>query len=330
MFDRRGHFVRRITEECWGFDVYEPDKLILVAYRKSIKVYNFDGEIIHKKIPLNTETEGIGNFIAAIDSSLIALSIWNHGHESDRLVIIRTDGSIVNTFPNYEKFQSQNPPLVNASRFHRTLFRYQDQIRFHPYYSDTLFTLSNGRLTPVFIEQKLSKVSLERRLEYLGDIDTFERYCQENEAYATRFFESSRFMMVIYNMAQIDQTLPNYLLYDKQTSTLFNYKQQLNFDTGSLHYGIFNDLDGGLPFNPTNISGDFLIESYSAANFIRDYTVGRNLKSCNPDGSICTIQHYDIKSNRFSDNNRQTVIKHIAYRLKTDDNPVLIIAQLKK
>jgi hypothetical protein len=189
-----GEFLQKITGECWGFDVLASERLIYVAYKKNIQ---------------------------AIDTSKIALSIWNNGIESNRLVIIKTDGRIVKAFPNHEKFQSGRSPLVSASRFHRSLFRYNDKIRYHPYYSDSLFSLVNEQLCPIFIENKIFKAPLQYRLEYLGDNEEFKEYCLKNNAYATRFFETSRFLLVTYNLGHIFQILLNYLLYDKHFTMNF-------------------------------------------------------------------------------------------------------------
>ncbi|MDR1096853.1 MAG: 6-bladed beta-propeller, partial [Tannerella sp.] len=299
MFTREGAFLRKITGECWGFDVQEAAERIYVACRNRIQVYDFSGNIIHARIPLDKETTGIGNFIAAIDTGKIAVSVWNRGVETNRLVIMKTDGSIVRAFPNHEKFRSLRTPVVSASRFHRTLFRYHDEIRYHPYYSDTLFSLSGERLEPVFVEHKIFKVPQAHRLEYLGDSQAFESYCIENDACATRFLETSRFMLVVYNMGRIFRTLPNYLLYDKQTAELYNYRQYMHFRNGRYHFGLFNDYDGGLPFNPEFTSGEYLIEACNAARFIRDYTNGREMMDCNKDSTVCTIRHYDIRSDRY-------------------------------
>jgi hypothetical protein len=329
MFTREGVFLRKITGECWGFDVLESAERIYVAYLDYIRTYDFLGNITNARIPLSDEIYSIGNFIAAIDTGKIALSVWNQGVESNRLVIIKTDGSIVKAFPNHEKFQGKRLPRVGASRFHRSLFRCHNEIRYHPYYSDTLFSLSGEQLKPVFVENKLFKVPQAYRLEYLGDDQEFKTYCSENSAYATRFFETSRFMLVIYNLGHIIMTLPNYLLYDKQTTELYNYRQQLIFRNGRYHFGFFNDYDGGLPFNPTFSSGEYLIEAYNAGRFVREYTGGRDL-DCDNDSTVCTVQHYDIRSDYYSSPSQKEILEQLSKRMTADDNPVLIVAKLKK
>jgi hypothetical protein len=311
IFNKNGGFVRTITDECWGFDVLSSKQWIYVAYKQEINIYDFGGDIIRRKIPLNNETVGIGNFIAAIDSTKIAVSVWNMGTNRNKLVIIDIKGKIIKEFPNHQKFHPERTPLVNASRFHRSLFRYHDEIRYHPYYCDTLFSLSNDQLKPIFIENKIFKVPLKYRLECLGNNSAFQKYCKENNAYTTRYLETSRFMIVIYNLGHISQTLPNYLLYDKHTKELYNYKQHLIFENDRFHFGFFNDYDGGLPFNPDYCSGEYLIGVYDVKQFINDYLYGRSLKNCNKETQICTINHYEIRSNCYSSISRQNGIDQL-------------------
>jgi hypothetical protein len=107
-------------------------------------------------------------------------------------------------------------------------------------------------------------------------------------------------MIVIYNLGHISQTLPNYLLYDKQTKELYNHKQRLIFENGRFHFGFFNDYDGGLPFNPDYCSDEYLIGVYDANLFRNDYLHGVDMKSCDEKTQICTLKHYEIRSNCYS------------------------------
>ena len=329
MFQKDGSYLRTISTSCWGFDILRKNQFIFVADGQKIVVYNYQGDKVQNDILLSQNMVGIGNFFLAIDSCTIALSIWNKGVEPERLMLMQTDGTIVKTFPNYEQFKPQRTPLVNASRFHRTLFRYHDSIRYHPYYADTLFTLSNDTLQPVFVEKKIKKVPLQYRLENLGDESAFRLYCHEHEAYTTRFFETSRYVFVIYNIGYITQTLPSYLLYDKITAQLYNYKQEFNFSIGSLHLGLYNDFDGGLPFNPEYLSDEYLIEAYSATKFIRDYNEGRSITECD-ENNICISKSYDMRSNRSNNLEQTKLLEDLLQKIKVGDNPVLIIAKLKE
>ena len=329
-FDRTGKFLRKISSDCWGFDILEDSKLMFIAKRRKIDIYDFSGERVHQSVRLGPELEGIGNFFAAIDSNTVAISIWNQGIEDNRLVIMSTDGNTLESFPNPEKFNSTSSPLISmaARHFNQTVSRFNNKVYYHPYYSDTLFLLSENKLEPIFIEKKIPKVPLEHRLEYTGNEKVFGDYCINNEKYTTRIFNSKRFYLVIYNLGQISMTLPNYLLYDKITETTYNYKQNLNFITGILHYGFYNDYDGGLAFNPSFFLDEFLIEAHNPLNFKNYYLNGRYIQDCDKNG-ICTTNHYQIKSDYCEHPERKTILENFIRLIREDSNPVLIIARLK-
>ncbi|WP_106828464.1 6-bladed beta-propeller [Parabacteroides pacaensis] len=159
MFTMKGKFIRKINDgltTCFGFDVLEKDHLIFVMSNKKIVIYDYEGKI-KKQIRINGDWGGIGYCIAGIDSSSVAISLWNNGIRTARLIILNTDGKIVKEFPNPETFQSPHLSVRNASAFQRSLFHYQDGIRYHPYYCDTLFTLTDNLLKPVFIEKNFLK-----------------------------------------------------------------------------------------------------------------------------------------------------------------------------
>jgi hypothetical protein len=118
-------------------------------------------------------------------------------------------------------------------------------------------------------------------------------------------------------------------LYDKQTSELYNYQQQFIFENGRYHFGFFNDYDGGLPFNPQYSSGEYLIEACNAENFAYDYTRGRDMKECNENGTFCKIQHYDIRSDRYSSIQRKNIIEQICKQITADSSTILIVAKTK-
>jgi hypothetical protein len=328
LFKQNGDFLRKVSDKCWSFDVLETEQLIYIAYQKHIDVYDFNANLILNKIPLNEEIESTGDFIAAIEADKIAVSTWNKETQQNRLLIIDTLGGTIAEFPDKQLFSSKNISQVNTSKFHCSLFRYNDEILYHPHYSDTLFLLSDNGLSPIFVENIISKVPLQQRLEYSDDIEKFEKYCIENKAYITCFFETGAFTFVVYRLGHLNRSLPNYLLYDKQTRKTYNYKQNLIFENGRLHFGFFNDYDGGLPFNPEYCSGEYLIEAYDAKLFISDYQHGMSLKSCSKNG-VCTVNHYEIKSNHYSSLKGKNIIEKLSTQIKPEDNPVLVVAKVK-
>ena len=91
-------------------------------------------------------------------------------------------------------------------------------------------------------------------MEYLN-------YCAENKKYAVRLFENNRYYIAEYLEGRSHNNLPNYLIYDKNDRKLNRVENNLfhGLETHQLHFGIFNDYDGGLAFTPVFQSGDYLI-----------------------------------------------------------------------
>lgn len=117
-------------------------------------------------------------------------------------------------------------------------------------------------LHPILIEQKISKVPLEKRIECAGgDMKEYLTYCAENKKYAVRVYENSRYYIAEYLEGKSLTKLPNYLVYDKMDGKLNIVESDLlhSLETHHLHLGIFNDYDGGLAFTPLCQTGDYLI-----------------------------------------------------------------------
>ncbi|MDR1097859.1 MAG: hypothetical protein LBL57_06990, partial [Tannerella sp.] len=68
----------------------------------------------------------------------------------------------------------------------------------------------------------------------------------------------------------------------------------------------------------------------NAARFIRDYTNGREMMDCNKDSTVCTIRHYDIRSDRYPTPARKDPPERLIRQITAADNPVLIVAKLKR
>ncbi|SHF34238.1 hypothetical protein SAMN05444349_11690 [Bacteroides faecichinchillae] len=136
----------------------------------------------------------------------------------------------------------------------RPLFHCSEGLRYHRCYGDTLFAIQpDMTLRPVLIEQKISKVPLDKRLESVGgDEIEYRQYCLDNKLYATWVFEDNHFFIVDYLIGKSWREFAscNYLVYDKKTGKLNRVENDFNaeYDTHNLHLGIFNDYDGGLAF----------------------------------------------------------------------------------
>jgi hypothetical protein len=284
IFDSKGNVKCEIPLQAGSFDV-SPDMQRLYTYQfltKEIRSYDFDGNNIWQtKVKYSDSKNELGFYgysFLSVNDTLFAISNINYGNNKDKLVFVNRHGRVVHNVMNNERFTPPNSVYSTNRGWQRLLFRDYYGICYHSSYDDTLFSIDAKTLeqSPIVIEQKLPKVPLKRRLEYTGErIDKFYAYCTniytcsdsrqdiwtDSSKYATRFFNTSRYLMVGYTHGSLNCPTSNFLLYDKKTNTLSRTHNDLakSLDARFLHFGIYNDYDGGLSFEPEHQSGDYLI-----------------------------------------------------------------------
>lgn len=266
-FNQLGELLYKIpvnTSTCFDF---RPEESRFYTYdvfkSKEIKVYDFKGNEL-KCIRLKTDEKGFyGASFLAINDSLFAISRLNEGNNENELFFINGKGRQVGYKKNMEPFVPARDALTHNEIWPRTLFRTSEGLRYHRCYRDTLFAIQQDMtLYPLLIEQKIAKVPLEKRIECVGgNMTEYLNYCYENDKYAVRTYETSRYYIAEYLLGRSPFSLPNYLVYDKETGKLNRIELNLDhgFETHQLHFGIFNDYDGGLAFTPLYQTGDYLI-----------------------------------------------------------------------
>ena len=228
-----------------------------------IKEYDFKGNEL-RKIRLKTNEKGFyGASFLAMNDSLFAISPLSDGCNENELFFVNGKGKKIGYIKNIEPYVRAGDALTHNEIWPRTLFRTSEGLRYHRCYRDTLFAIEqNMTLNPILIEQKISKVPIEKRIECVGgDMIEYLNYCYENNKYAVRVYENSRYYIAEYLLGRNSQMLPNYLVYDKKSGRLSRGENDLSrgFETHQLHFGIFNDYDGALAFTPLYQSGDYLI-----------------------------------------------------------------------
>lgn len=314
-----------LRREVSKFYVYDSFKA------NEIKEYDFKGNLL-RSIRLKTDEKGFyGASFLAVNDSLFAISRLNEGSNENELFFVNGRGKRVGYKRNAEPFiRGSNARTLNEI-WSRTLFRTSEGLRYHRCYRDTLFAIEQDMaLTPVVIEQKISKVPIEKRLECVGgDEMEYLNYCAENNKYAVRTFDNSRYYIAEYLLGKSSDELPNYMVYDKVTGKLKRVIIDLEhgYDIGQFHFGIFNDYDGGLAFTPMYQSGDYLImlNAGRAQGWGKDfprtlYTDGRQIKG----------KQYSCKSNVYRTINDKKRADDFFNNLNEKENTMLMIVKLKK
>lgn len=249
---------------CFDLRLKESKFYIYDAFKSNeIKEYDFKGKEL-RKIRLKTNESGFyGASFLAVNDSLFAISRLNEGSNENELFFVNGKGRRVGAVKNREPYVLARNAFTHNEIWPRTLFRTSEGLRYHRCYRDTLFAIEQDMtLHPVLVEQKISKVPLEKRIECVGgDMMEYLNYCYENKKHAVRFYENSRYYIAEYLVGRSSSSLPNYLVYDKKSGKLNRVENDFSrgFETHQLHFGIFNDYDGGLAFTPLYQSGNYLI-----------------------------------------------------------------------
>lgn len=219
-------------------------------------------------------------------------------------------------------------------------------VTIHPSYNDTLFAIDAKVLKqlPIVIEQKLPKPPLEKRLEYTGEqIPDFHNYCTntytcsisyqdiwtDSSKYATRFFNTSRYLIVGYTHGSLMLPMSNFLIYDKETNALSRTHNDLakGITANFLHFGIFNDYDGGLSFEPEYQSGDYLImvDAGVSQGGMKHYPKELYFEGCKIVDDTCIC-----RSNRFQNPQyKKRADDFFTNEVDSKNNTILTIAKLK-
>ncbi|MCI7706422.1 MAG: 6-bladed beta-propeller [Parabacteroides sp.] len=331
IFNRQGKYLRSIPLEKGSMDIVGD---ILYTYQflnKEICAYTLKGDKLWRNL-LNYPNEAgyMGDYFVSITPNLFAVANMSIGYNHYELLFFNKEGEIVNSRENRCFFQKQQVNTYN-SIWKRLLFRGYDGIYYHPFFNDTVYSVQYTNIRPAIIEKLVKKVPLKQRLEYTGEsLESFHKYCLKENVYATRFFETERYIIVEYQIGSLLNSVSNYFIYDKTTQKLsgtHNDLLSLLNNSQRLHIGIFNDYDGGLAFQPMHQTENYLIMVDAGDNQgvkksmpSELYRKGRKIKD---KSYICTSdvwlkQKYKDTATSFFDKN------------KGDNSTILTIVKLKK
>lgn len=308
-------------------------KFYTYTIKNQIKAYDFKGnELEHFRARVD-ENSFYGFYFLAINDSLFARAEYNAGYNEYELDFINKKGRMIGGIKNVEPHARTMNSYSHHESWPRPLFRCSEGLRYHRCYGDTLFAIqSDMTLRPVLIEQKISKVPLDKRLESVGgDEIEYRQYCLDHKLYATRIFENNHFFIVDYLMGKSWREFANcnYLVYDKKNGKLNRIENDFyaEYDTHKLHLGIFNDYDGGLAFAPFCQSGDYLIMVNAGDVQMggKDYP-----KRLYEKGRKMNGEHFVFRSNVYRTSDDKQRADRFFQNLDEEKETALMIVKLKR
>ena len=326
LFDKTGKFVRQIGTYGQGpkeytsinyMDLHPTVNHIFLDHRERYIEYGLDGnvqKIIHTPIcPGKTHCWDV---VQMSDSTYLSTLVSPIGREY-KAILFGENGNTIKLYPNY--FQRERIGIDKKSfggSSDGKIYRYKDQIRHWRSWDDTVFTFDRNQDIQVAYRFDLGKYKapMEWMSSYRKDYDitsyVYPQGIQESDHYLFLNLACGRnapekFEYVLEGttpMGRQKRSLVNvsvYGLFDKQTGDLVLLNQPIKHK----ELGFRNDLDGGPVFWPKYISPDEkMITWWSADQFLEIYE---------------------------SLPNPSTELRAVAKNLKPDDNPVLMVVQLK-
>lgn len=331
-FDAEGRWLYQLPN-AYSMDVLpEASGIYLYNFKdRVIKKYGFDGKE-QKTIRLRTEIDTYGRNFVVLSDSLFAISMLNVGYNPYELFWVNDKGEMVHRVKNREPFQPQSGAYTHNSIWHHRLFKAENGCRYYPSYSNTLYEVGkDATFRPVFVENKITKIPLEHRLEYSGqELNAYMKEVVANEWNAVRHFETSRFHFAEYKAGGHNFSLSNYLVYDKKSRKVHRQTNHLISalkDKKPLHFGISNDYDGGLAFAPSSQSGEYLIMVNASGQQGSHETRPRTLFQ---EGRTNGGQKYQVRSDVWTHSIHRQRLEQFFLNFDEEKHSMLMIVKMKK
>lgn len=298
-FDRKGSFIRKIARKGQGpgeythinsFTINEKDRHIYFLSSGSWKIleYDFEGKHI-RDFQAPRDKRG---FCRLNDSLFVTFTMNSRGNEEEKLTIFNQEGSIIKTFPQWDRFTVEgNWTGMLAGSSDQYLYTLENKVRHKDFYNDTLFTVTTDSLIPEYVIP-LGKYNIpaDKRYETIrGDMDLFKSYA--DSYFRVNIVETSGYIFFPYETWNFMQQQKSRLaVFDKKSGECFTVKDYL----------IKDDLQHIYPFFPVTYSDNRLIGIVQSSDIIEWEKNGGKWK-----------EHPTLKD------------------IKEDSNPVIVVVTLK-
>lgn len=327
IFDEEGNYVTQVGSIGHGpgqyshvksVDIdYQNERILLEAIPKCFE-YDWDGVLIDEKEKL--DSAGYYTFQTVyIGTDLFLSTISSRKNREFKAFLYVKDNEglkITRTYPNH--FQQKKVGIDEDSFGTRDgkFYRYKNQVRYWRSWDDTIFTFNEKLdLEPAYI---FDMGTYKAPMEWMSSLQ--KDYAQAGYVFPQRIIESDQYLFIHFNCGRhapekyeyeqeaVGQGVRTkhkrvnvdiYGLFDKNSGNLILMNQPVKHK----YLGFRNDIDDGPCFWPKYISPkDEMVTWFTADKFLEIYE-----QLPNPSAEL----------------------KAVAEKLNPDDNPVLMVVQLK-
>lgn len=309
MFDGNGNFIRRIgtpgkgpneIDLIVGSSVIEEDHLITVKTLMTNKLlfFNYNGKLVESITP------PAFSIFTIQEDTFLTYDMCSSGKEDYFFRLTTRKNDTLDCIVNPFKWQNNTGMyMMLFYNLFKPYYHYNDREYFKCMYIDTVFTISNKKITPGYLVN-LGKYQLpiELRPENPNSKEQFDRVSGEH-FYASSLENSGRIFITSNNYKD---DMPRYILYDKKSGEgIYLVKE---FDEAS---GFINDWDNGPEFWPEGNVNDNTL--YMAVSPVKIKEI---------------VESDQFKNASGNEKNKQALVD-LAGSLKEEDNSVLMIVKTK-
>ena len=332
VFNRSGKFLNQIGEigggpgEYFGissFFLNHENSTVFIEDGLNIFEYEFNGKFIGSFSLPRIDGHRLGEF-SYLEKNLFIGSISYYFGYRQKYFVFDRNGDIVKGYPgNYIYNHSSN--LRNLLLSSLNPIRMDNQLFLKDHVNDTLYTLVNMNLQPVYVfnfgqyTYPLGEINKEGQREIIPlDVAGSSAIMRVQEMVGTpKYFFYSIFVPSILPRPKTKPTFR----FGRESSTdnivhcIFDIVSGANIllNTDLYHQkGINNDINGGLPFFPKYYVGNDVVVDIWQADYMKE---------------MLTEEYF--ASQRIKDQHAHKKLKELLKHLKYDDNPVVVIAKLK-
>ena len=303
LFDRQtGNFLREIgnygkgpeeyNRTLYGYIVNEEKQTLYAGGYNNLIEYSFSNTMIGR-IPLIIPAS-----VCYIEDNLWVQSIQNIDGKNPNRLLFFDRVKRIDSVANHNFFEIKDFGMY-IHTYEDWFYRFDNHIYYKNLFNDTLFHIVKNIIQPHYIFDT-GKHSPPYDLKSNPN-NVFEQLYNYYQIYP--ILETDPFIFFSVHYEKKDSAF----LYDKHS------KKTVKLKNGEKGKGFHNDIDGGLPFWPDYVNNrQELISHYWPFD----------LKE--------TMFDYEIHSYSIRNNEAHEKLKRMLNNLKENDNPVVVIARLKK
>jgi len=339
LFDHNGKFKARIGKNGRGPGEYYnlkcadfgADSNIFIQGNMSLYEYDLNGSFIKQYeniFRLDNDTyNALARWIFFGDSLFLGHVANSNGLSEDKALIINKYGDIETHFKNHI-FQNRERPTIGFFEDFAHIIKFDEKVFYKEFFNDTIFLLDdNLKFLPLYVF-RFGKYKLPSSFRLNINPEDYINYIKLWEVFQTKDFLLLRFDFgkwfpakrltpkpnpyVIGGNPKWTNTIEVLGIFNKNTKELI-FCKPTNTDNPLFTSGLYNDIDCGPRFFPSEQVNDSTMVMKIDAKKLKEHIASDDFKNINP---------------KYPEKKKQ--LEELAGRLTEYDNPVLMLVTFNK